>query len=83
MNFKRILSALIVEILADKTTIVRKPNSTDLWIHALLGVETEDQRMARSIEESLDQVTATVKRAKTNREFKKIVQNVDSKEERV
>ena len=40
MNLKRLLSTLIVEVLADRTTIVRKSDSTDIWLHALLGVET-------------------------------------------
>ena len=77
MNIKRTLIALAVEILADRTTIVRKSDPMDNFIHAMFGVETDEQRMTRSIEETVDQVTETVKRAKTKREFKKIVQNVD------
>ena len=77
MNLKRTLIALVVEILADRTTIVRKSDPMDNFIHAMFGVETDEQRMTRCIEETVDQVTDTVKRAKTDRKFKKIVQNVD------
>ena len=77
MNIKRTLIALVVEILADRTTIVRKSDPMDNFIHAMFGVETDEQRMTRCIEETVDQVTDTVKRAKTDRKFKKIVQNVD------
>jgi hypothetical protein len=74
MNMKRELIALAVRILADKTTIVRKPDPFEAIINSLFGeTESYDQRLARDVEVELTRVTETVKRLKTDRKFKKIV----------
>jgi hypothetical protein len=76
MTLKRGLIALAVELLANNTSLVRKPDQFEIFINHICGVESDEQRMARLIEESVDQVTATVKRVKVDREFKKITSNV-------
>lgn len=75
MNVKRELIALAVRVLADKTSLVRKPDSFELFLNSMFGGETYDQQLARQIEADLDKATAAVKRANTNRKFKKITQD--------
>lgn len=76
MNIKSQLIALAVSILADRTEIVRKTEPVEGFFYALMCVETPEQTLTRTIEETLNEVTGTVKRIKTDREFKKIIQNV-------
>jgi hypothetical protein len=76
MNMKRELIALAIRILANETTIVRKPEPFEAFVNSLFGeTESYDQRMARNIEVELDRATETVKRIKTDRKFKKIVRD--------
>lgn len=76
MNAKRELIALAVRLLADKTSLVRKPDSFELFLQTFLNGETYDQTLARNIEADLDRATNAVKRVNTNRKFKKITQNI-------
>jgi hypothetical protein len=76
MNFKRIIIELAVMVLAEKTTIVRKSDPMESFISGLFGLETEEERLARGIEETLDAVTSSVKQTKIDREFKKITSNM-------
>ncbi len=76
VNIRRELIALAVRVLANETTLVRKPELFEVWLNDLLGFESYDQQMARNIEVELDRVTATIKRVKVDREFKKITKNV-------
>jgi hypothetical protein len=76
MNVKREIIALTVRILANNTTVVRKPDSWECILDGLFGHESYDQRMARDIEVELDRATEAVKRVNLNRKFKKIVRNV-------
>lgn len=75
MNIKSSLIALAVRIIADNSNIVRKPDQFESFLNTMFGVENDEQRLTREIEESIDQMTATVKRVKIDREFKKITQN--------
>lgn len=75
MNIKRELIALGVRLLADKTSLVRKPDSFELMLNSFFNTETYDQQLARKIESDLDRATDATKRAITNRKFKKITQN--------
>lgn len=82
MNIRRELIALAIRILAEKTTLVRKPDAYESIINGLFGCETYDQRIAHGIDVELDRATEAVKRVNTNRKFKKITANVDFNEER-
>jgi|1185.fasta_scaffold1386719_2 hypothetical protein len=75
MNMKRELIALVIRIIANETTIVRKPTPFEALFTDLIGEESYDQRAARNIEVELDRATETVKRIKTDRKFKKIVRD--------
>lgn len=76
MNVKRELIALAVRLVADKTSLVRKPDSFEILLNSFFNTETYDQQLARKIEADLDKATDAVKRANTNRKFKKITQNL-------
>ena len=76
MSIRREIIALAVRVLAEKTSLVRKPEPFEAFMYSLFGdYESYDQRIAREVEESLDETVRTVKRMKTDREFKKITQN--------
>ena len=75
MNAKREIIALAVRLLADKTSLVRKPDPFEAFIGSMFGAETYDQQLARKIEADLDRGVDAVKRANTNRKFKKITQD--------
>ena len=75
MNIKREIIALAIRVLAENTSIVRKPDSFEIMLNSLFNTETYDQQLARKIEADLDKATAAVKRANTNRKFKKITQD--------
>jgi hypothetical protein len=76
MSVRREIIAMTVRILANETSLVRKPEPFESFLNDLFGIESYDQRMARNIEVELDRVTDTVKRVNLNRKFNKIVQNV-------
>ena len=76
MNAKRELIALAVRLLADNTSIIRKPDSFELMLNSFFNTETYDQQLARQIEGELDRAVAAAKRCNTNRKFKKITQNI-------
>lgn len=76
MNLKRELIALGVRILADKSNLVRKPDSFEHWLNTtLFGMPSYDQLLAYKIEKDLDNVVDATRRFNTNRKFKKITQN--------
>lgn len=76
MNVKRELIALGIRLLADKTSLVRKPDSFELLLNSMFGTETYDQQLARKIEADLDRGVEAAKRFNTDRQFKKITKNI-------
>lgn len=76
MNIKRELIALGIRLLADKTSLVRQPDSFETMLNSLFNVETYDQQLARKIEADLDRATDATKRAITNHKFKSITKNI-------
>lgn len=75
MTFKREIIALAVRVLADRTSLVRKPDQFECFLGSIFGTETYDQQLARKIETDLDRGVDAVKRCHTNRKFKKITQD--------
>lgn len=76
MNVKRELIALAIRVLADHTTLVRKPDSFETMLNSMFNVETYDQQLARKVEAESERAIEAAKRFNTNRRFKKIVQNI-------
>lgn len=77
MSYKTELIALAVRVLAEKTSLIRKPDPIEDFINNMFGFETYDQRVARSIEAETERAIEAVKRIRTNRKFKKITENVE------
>lgn len=75
MSFKRELIALAVRILANETTLVRKPQPFEAFLNDLLGQESYDQQLARNIEVELDRAIRTTKNVRRHLEFKKIARS--------
>lgn len=75
MNVKRELIAALVRVLADNTTLIRKPSDFEAFLSTMFGEETYDQRIARQIEEESARVLEAAKRVNTRRKFNKIVKN--------
>jgi TPP-dependent pyruvate/acetoin dehydrogenase alpha subunit len=75
MNIKRELIALGIRLLADKTTLVRKPDPFESMLNSLFNTETYDQQLARQIESESERAVEAAKRFKTNVKFKKITKN--------
>jgi len=75
MNIKTEIVALAVRLLADKTNLIHKPDTFELFLNSLMGVESYDRRLASEIIAESDRAVAAVKRKNTDRKFKKIVQN--------
>lgn len=75
MNIKRELIALGVRLLAEKTDLVRKPDSFEHVLNTMFRQPSYDQLLAYKIERDLDNVVDATKRFNTNRKFKKITQN--------
>lgn len=80
MNFRREIIALVVRIIANETSLVRKPEPFENMLNDLFGLERYDQRMAQNIDVELDRLIETVKCVNLNRKFNKIVRTIDSKE---
>jgi len=76
MTIRREIIALAVRILANETSLVRRPELFETFINDLFGIESYDQQIARNIDVELDRATAAVKRVNLNRKFNKIVQNI-------
>ncbi len=72
MNIKHEVIALAIRLVADKTNLIRKPDSIEVLITQLFGGETYDRRLARSISEETERAVEATKRFRTNRKFKKI-----------
>jgi hypothetical protein len=75
MNIKREIIALGIRLLADKTSLVQKPDSFTLLLNSMFGGETYDQQLARKIETDLDKAVDVTKRKITEHKFKKIIKN--------
>ena len=75
MNVKRELIALAVRLVADKSNLVRKPDSFEHFVNTMFGAPSYDQLLAYKIEKDLDNVIDATKRFNTDRKFKKITQN--------
>lgn len=76
MNLRRELIALAIRILHYEKDIRRRPEPLDTFINQLFGLESYDQKLAREIDITLDEVTEAAKRANLNRKFKKITKNL-------
>jgi hypothetical protein len=76
MNIKSAAIAAVVRLLADNTTLIRKETPAENFFGSLFGFESPEQRVAREAEVIVDKTVDAVKRARTNRKFKKIVENV-------
>jgi hypothetical protein len=75
MNRQDII-ALAIRMIAANTTLIRKPDPIESFITDIFGMETYDQRLARSIEVEAAKLTKCAKTAKTNRTFKKITEKI-------
>lgn len=67
--------ATAVRILAENTSLIRKPSETESFFTLMMGAEPFEYRKAREITETIDEVVNLVKRANNYRKFKKIVKN--------
>ena len=72
-NIKRILISVAVCILAEKTNIIRKPDSIDLFMSNLFGLETEQERVARELDVASDKAIESAKKFALNRKFNKVI----------
>lgn len=72
---RKALIALAVRVLANEGIIRQASPFEDIFAQ-VLGTETSDRRRAREIDASISKATEAVKRIKTNRKFKKIVEHV-------
>ena len=76
MNIKRELIAAAVRILAENTTLVRKPDSIEMWFDTFLGNESYDRRIAKNLEVEAARAAEVVKRCHTNIKFKRIISKI-------
>jgi len=76
MKLRTELIALAIRALSTKTELIRKPDNFEMFLNSLLGVETYDVRLARTIEAEAARAINATKRARTTREFKKIVHHI-------
>lgn len=72
MTIKRELIALAVRLLADNSSVIRKPEPFEAFLSELFTGETYDERMAREIDEDAARFARTIKNVRRGREFKKI-----------
>lgn len=75
MDIKRILISVAVCILAEKTDLIHKPDSTEAFIANLFGTETEQERIARELDVASDKAIESVKKFALDRKFKKVTKN--------
>jgi hypothetical protein len=75
MNIKKIVIRLAVEMLADKTDIVRKTDPLTASISSLFGLETEEERITNALDDVTTRALDSAKRATVNRKFKKITKD--------
>lgn len=76
MTYKTELIALVVRIAAEHTNLVRKPEPFEALISEFFGGESYDRRIAKDLEGDAERAVAAIKRFRTNRKFKKIVEHV-------
>lgn len=67
--------ALAVRVLADKTTLIRKPDTIETLFTAFMGGKSYDRRLAEELVAEATKAVTAVKRANTKRKFKLIVNN--------
>lgn len=73
MNIRTELLAVGVRLLAEHTTLVRKPTGFEAAFDSFLNDgETYDRRMAKNLDGELQRGVDAIKRANINRKFKKI-----------
>jgi hypothetical protein len=73
MNIKSMLVRTVVQVLAAKTDIIKEQDATTKFFNSLFGVESEEERLTRELEVTVDKTIAAAKRMTTNRKFKEIV----------
>lgn len=71
MTIKTELIALGVRLLADKTTLIRKPTGFESFVDELVYGESYDARIARNLEGELDRAVAATKQMTSRRRFRK------------
>lgn len=75
MDIKRILISVAVCILAEKTNLIRKPDSTEAFIANIFGMETEQDRVVRELDMASDKAIESAKKFALNRKFKKVTKD--------
>lgn len=76
MNIKHEVIALGVRVLAQHTTLIRKPSDIEELMSNIFGGETYDSRIATQVELESERVLEAAKRINNRRKFNKIVKNV-------
>ena len=76
MSYKTELIAMAVRIAAEHTNLIRKPEPFEALITEFFGGESYDRRIAKDLESDAEKLATAVKRFRTNRKFKKIVEHV-------
>lgn len=75
MNLKTELVALAVRVLAEKTTLVRKPDAFEELINGIFTGKSFDQRAAENVVGKTDEVISIVKSVNARRQAKKQIPN--------
>jgi hypothetical protein len=75
MNIKRILISVAVCILVEKTNLIRKTDSTEAFFANLFGLETEQERVTRELDEASDKAIKSAKKFALDRKFKKVTKD--------
>lgn len=76
MTIKTEIIALAVRLVAENTSLIRKPDAFESLITNIFGGETYDVRAAKEIEATTARVINSAKKMHVDREFKKIIKNV-------
>ena len=72
-NLQVELVALAVRTLANKTDLIRKPDSLEALINQVLGVKSYDRRLAEDVILESKRAIKAIKRANNKRKFKLII----------
>lgn len=75
MNTSTAVIAFAVRLVAENTTLIRKPEFPELLFSTFIGGETYDVKMARDIEAEAARAANAIKQYRTKRKFNKIVAN--------
>lgn len=76
MSAKTEIIAMVVRIVANKTSLINKPDAFESFLTTIFGEDTYDVRIAKNIEAEASRLIETAKQIKTDRQFKKIVEHV-------